>query len=678
MKKFSIYIVILLLFSLSLKSQQLPSKTEVIQVMKSVNDFWISQNPVPGNNQWARAAYFTGNMDFYKIYPKEKYLNYALLWANNNNWSLNGGTSTRNADNQTCGQIYIDLYKLDNQSSANRISAIKSNIDNMVNSSAVNDWWWVDALYMSMPVFARLGELYNDDRYYDKLYDLYNDTKVTRALYNTSDKIWYRDGSFMQVNDTTPLGNKIYWSRGNGWAIAAHVRTLQYLPLIHSDRAEYVQLIQEMASALIPIQQADGFWYANLADSSHYAGPETSGTAFFTYSIAWGINNGILDRETYLPVVQKAWKALTTISVQPSGFLAYVQGVGSEPKSSQPVTQNSTADFGVGAFLLAGSEVVKLSSGEMPVPSNLDLVSVKVVSGNQIQVKFSQKLEQESSLLIENYNIDNGVIINSIESGFNDSTVLINTSALLAGRYKLTVQGVKSIAGEVVEIGETRYFAFSGIANVTASGFEPNTANTPDKTLDFDFGTRWSCEGSNVWILYDLGEVKQVNSVQLAYFNGASRKSYFKIQLSTSLTDTTDVYMGETSGATTQLETFSFDPLDARYVKIYGYGNSSSKWNSITETRINYSEKGTGLNNHYLNSNSQVFPNPSNGSSFSVSISDPLSMSTEITINDILGKQISGFNVSIVENQLYVTGLSLQPGIYILNYNKKSVKFSVR
>jgi rhamnogalacturonyl hydrolase YesR len=677
MKKNHIILFSILLFSITLKSQSLPTKTEVISVMKSVNDYWIAQNPSPGNNQWARAAYFTGNLDFYKVYPREKYLNYALLWANNNNWTLNGGTSTRNADNQTCGQVYIDLYKLDPNSPVSRISAIKTSIDNMLRGNTINDWWWVDALYMSMPVFARLGNLYDDDRYFQRLYQFYSDTKVTRALYNTTDKIWYRDGNFMQANDTTPSGKKIYWSRGNGWALAAHVRTLQQLPENHINRAEYIQTFQELASTLKDVQQKDGFWYSNLADPTYYGGPETSGTSFFTYGIAWGINNGLLDKNTYLPVIEKSWKALTEVSVQSNGFLAYVQGVGSEPKSSQPVTINSTADFGVGAFLLAGTEVVKLASGDMPVPTNMNMISVKAISKNQVEVRFSQKADPVSSRLITNYSIDKEININKIDAGSNDSTVVLNISNLVPGKYKLTIQNIKDTGTQFVENGESLSFAYSGIAGVSASGYEPNTSNTADKTLDFDFGTRWSCEGKGVWIQYDLGSVKQVNSVQLAYYSGSSRKAFLKIQLSTDLTDTTDVFNGETSGTTSELETYSFTPVSARYIRVIGYGNSASNWNSITEARITFDEYGTSLNTNELNNGITIYPNPCNGKQINLYVQDSGLKSSDIKIMEVSGKIISGYQADLSNNLISISNLSLQSGIYLLKYNNQTLRFSV-
>jgi rhamnogalacturonyl hydrolase YesR len=136
---------------------------------------------------------------------------------------------------------------------------------------------------------------------------------------------------------------------------------LQELPANDPHRHEYLVTFQNMAAALKKVQRPDGFWNVSLADPNDFAGPEASGTAFFTYGMAWGINNGYLDGATYRPVVAKAWNGMVTAAVHPDGFLGYIQGVGREPASSQPVTYDTTSDFGVGAFLLAGSELSKLS-----------------------------------------------------------------------------------------------------------------------------------------------------------------------------------------------------------------------------------------------------------------------------------------------------------------------------
>ena len=653
---------------LHLFSQQLPSKTDIISKMKLVNDYWISQNPTPGNNQWARAAYFTGMIDFYKIYQKDSYFQYANRWANNNNWSLNGGTSTRNADNQTCGQIYIDLYNLDKEKQNTKISAIKTSIDNMVNSVKSDDWWWIDALYMAMPVFTRLGVLYNDSSYFDKMYEIYTNTKISRGLYNTSENLWYRDENY-DPPFYTKNGQDSYWSRGNGWVIAAHVRVLKILPENNKNRTEYIETFQKMAAALKDRQREDGFWNASLDDPNEYTGPETSGTSFFTYSIAWGINNGLLDSTSYFPVVVKAWNALTTTAVQTNGFLAFVQGVGSAPSSSQPVTVNSTADFGVGAFLLAGTEVVKLASGVMPIPSNFNMTSVTATDKNHVKIKFTKPVNKSTALNKSNFIIDNDIIINNVSIGDNDSVIILNVSSLTYGSYTLTTSYITSSSGETIETGESGRFVFTGIYAITASGFEGGTGNTPDKTVDFDLSTRWSANGSGQWIMYDLGEIMQVNSVDVAFFNGASRLTFFSIHLSKDSTKFNELFNGSSSGTTLNFENFDFEDQSARFVKIVGYGNSQSTWNSFTEVRINRTENSSGLTNQTFSPSIKFFPNPFSGNI--IYFKSNQSGELLLKIQDLSGK-------TIYENLLdsRVTSIQfdkqLQKGVYFISIRDKN------
>lgn len=634
--------------------------------MKTVNNYWIAQNPVPGNNQWARAAYFTGNMDFYKIYPKKTYLDYMNLWANNNNWALNGGNSTRNADNQTCGQVYIDLYNLDDEKQNFKIANIKASIDNMVNSPKADDWWWIDALYMAMPVFTRLGILYNDNKYFDKMYQLYTNTKVTRKLYNTSENLWYRDESF-DPPYYTPNGEDSYWSRGNGWVIAAHVLTLQLLPKNHINRNEYIETFVAMAAALKARQQTDGFWYASLDDPKDYGGPETSGTAFFTYSIAWGINNGLLDSASYYPVVVRAWNALANTSVQKSGLLGYVQGVGSNPSSSQPVTSSSTADFGVGAFLLAGTELLKLAKGEMPVPSDFYITSAIAIAKNKVQVTFSNAYQNTSALDVFNYSIKD-ININNAIKGKNDSTVILETSNLKFGSYTLEVKNVVSKNGEKIEDDDNITFVYTGIVNITASGYESGTSNTPEKTMDFDLGTRWSANGAGQWILYDLGETVTVNSVELAFYNGASRLAYFSIALSEDGQVFKEVFNGTSSGKTTELELYDFEDKKARFVKITGFGNSQSTWNSITETRINFTENATFIGSLYQNSQLIIYPQPLKQKVLHLMNSIPEVRSWEL--KDLNGRLIESGTIDTDLNQIKFSQKPT-PGTYILSLIEK-------
>jgi hypothetical protein len=251
------------------------------------------------------------------------------------------------------------------------VANIKTCIDNMVHSDKVDDWHWIDAIQMAMPVFTRLGVLYKDTAYFRKMYELYRWTRTGLGLYNAADHLWWRDKDFTPPYKE-PNGQNCYWSRGNGWVLAALARTLSILPVGESHRAEYLRDYLDMVNALVPLQRADGFWNVSLHDSTHFSGKEVTGTALFTFGMAWGIREGFLDKKIYGPTVWKAWAGLMQDALHPNGMLGYVQGTGKEPKDGQPVGYDKIPDFedfGLGCFLLAGSEVYQIAT---PPPANLD------------------------------------------------------------------------------------------------------------------------------------------------------------------------------------------------------------------------------------------------------------------------------------------------------------------
>ena len=244
---------------------QPPDKKEVLQTMIKVNDHWINGHIDPGDWEWNRAAYFTGNMALYHTWPDQKYLYYAIIWAENNGWGLKGGPSTRHADNQCIAQTYLDLYNIEQD--PGQIQDIQESVGNMVNSTKKDDWHWIDAFFMAMPVFTRLGILNEDDWYFEKMYDLYEDTKVRRGLFNEESGLWYRDENF-DPPFQTPNGKDCHWSRGNGWVLGAHARVLQHLPEEDPHRAEYISTFQKMAAAFaaLPNVEAVALGAATLAD----------------------------------------------------------------------------------------------------------------------------------------------------------------------------------------------------------------------------------------------------------------------------------------------------------------------------------------------------------------------------------------------------------------------------
>ncbi len=682
MKSFHILSFFLLFFLLYVpvvsNSQSLPLKDEVVSILKKVNESWMARNPDPGNNQWARAAYFIGNLDFYKIYPKQQYLDYTYSWANKYNWALNGGSSTRNADNQCIGQVYIDLYKMDDPLDSFKIDRISRSISRMVESDKSDDWWWIDALFMAMPIFTRLGVLLNDEAYFKKMYSLYYNTKVSRSLYNKEQGLWYRDESFAPPY-TTPNGKPSYWSRGNGWVFVAHARVLQLLPQHDPHRTEYLETFKEMALALQKCQREDGFWNASLDDPNNFGGPETSGTSFFTYGFAWGINNGLLDSATYSPIVAHAWNGLVTKAVHEDGFLGYVQGVGTNPSSSQPVTYQTTADFGVGAFLLAGSEVAKLAPGLMPQPSNFYIDSVVVTGSQNISVWFNREIDPTSGANPKNYSIEGAEIQNVNISG-DGKGALLAVTPLKPGKYRLVPGEIKDNEGNVVESDVPVSFFWLGTIGVSASSFEAGTDNKPERTLDFDLNTRWSAEGMGQWIQYDLGSVQLVTSVDIAWFKGNERYSKFAISLSEDGEKFVEVFNNRTSGTTLDLENFNFTDTRARFVKITGFGNSVSLWNSITETRINT------LTSSVFNSVSPsdqalvLFPNPYSNKGLTINMAVEPGKIYSLKLADIQGNVVARkMIVSSAPSSLSWPELVLPRGLFFLWIDEKQAgKMMVR
>jgi rhamnogalacturonyl hydrolase YesR len=355
------------------QAQSLPKKKEVLKAMTLANQYFMQKWPDPGksivtnrerpSNIWTRAVYYEGLMELYRTDQQKAYIDYAYDWGNKHNWGLREGIRTRNADNQCCGQTYIELFLQSKDST--HIRDIKASIDLMVQSDKQDDWNWIDAIQMAMPVFTRLGAIYKDTSYFRKMHDLYSFSKYKHGgngLFNAAEGLWWRDKDFVPPYKE-PNGEDCYWSRGNGWVVAALVRTMEWLPKTDPNYNEYLQDYKTMLKALLPIQRTDGFWNVSLHDSTHFGGKELSGTSLFVYGMAWGINKGILDKGTYLPMVIKAWNALVKDCLHPDGMLGFVQGTGKEPKDGQPVSYTNIPDFedyGLGCFLLAGSEVYKL------------------------------------------------------------------------------------------------------------------------------------------------------------------------------------------------------------------------------------------------------------------------------------------------------------------------------
>ena len=371
------------------------SPADVLVSLEKVNRYFMGKFPDPGqpivtrakanesgrngfvtrpSNIWTRGVYYEGLMALYAIDRDPRDYDYAVRWGEAHHWELRGtrsGRLDRSADDQCCGQTYLDLYGYDPK--PERIRALQADIEGLLSDPGTADWWWCDALQMAMPVYAKLGVLTGDARYFEKMYALYDDAKTRQAghgLYNPAEHLWWRDRTFVPPY-REPNGRNCYWARGNGWVFAALARVLAILPANAPHRGEYVRTFREMAGALLAAQRHDGFWNVSLADPSDFGGKEVTGTALFTYGFAAGIRQGLLPSVTYAPAAARAWDAMVRDAVHPDGFLGYVQGTGKQPSDSQPVGYDGTPDFedfGIGCFLLAGAEIWHLSGGAVSSP----------------------------------------------------------------------------------------------------------------------------------------------------------------------------------------------------------------------------------------------------------------------------------------------------------------------
>jgi len=346
-----------------------PTRAAVRAALARANSYWQANNPPEKWSFWDVAAYHTGNMEAYALTGDEAYRRYSTAWAEHNGWSSAGSTDKREwkysygetpdhvlfGDWQVCFQTYIDLYKLDGAKDPRKIARAREVIDYEMSTPHSDYWWWADGLYMVMPVMSKLYTVTGDRRYLDKLQEYFS--YADQLMFDPQAGLYYRDAKYIYPKHQSENGGKDFWARGDGWVFAALAKVLADLPADHPSHALLAARFQAMARALKPAQQGEGYWTRSILDPAQAPGRETSGTAFFTYGYLWGINHGYLDKASYAPVALKGWHYLSQVALQPSGKLGYVQPIGERAIPGQVVDQDSTASFGVGAFLLAAAEM---------------------------------------------------------------------------------------------------------------------------------------------------------------------------------------------------------------------------------------------------------------------------------------------------------------------------------
>jgi rhamnogalacturonyl hydrolase YesR len=308
---------------------------------------------------WVNGAFYSGVSGLYAATGDPKYRQAILDIGNAVDWTLRERTTGKafyHADDHCIGQSWLELYLLEPDGQQRWIADVQDRLDRIMADPIPGrqDMNWCDALYMSPPNYSRMAAISGDDAYLTFIDTQWWD--VTDFLYDPEFGLFYRDSSYMDDRETN--GSPVFWSRGNGWVIGGLVRLMKYLPPDWPRMSDYENLLKEMASALAAIQGPDdGLWSSSLLYPEKYDGErETSGSAFFTYGIAWGVNEGILDPAVYGPVIERAWEGLSTL-LSRNGTLSFIQQIGAGPARNNG--QLTDKDYGYGAFLLAGIEMAR-------------------------------------------------------------------------------------------------------------------------------------------------------------------------------------------------------------------------------------------------------------------------------------------------------------------------------
>jgi rhamnogalacturonyl hydrolase YesR len=342
----------------------------VLDVMQRVADWQLAHPSQHKTTDWTLGAGYAGMMALAGISGDAKYRDAMLAMGRTNGWRL--GKNILSADDQCVGQTYAELYQL--YRDPKMIAPMRASFDKLLAHPPTNWdltfkyegagglWSWCDSLFMAPPAWVRLSAVTGDEKYMD--YAVSNWWHTSATLYDTNEHLFFRDTRYFAKREDN--GKKVFWGRGNGWVMSGLVRMLQYLPNNHPERARFEQQFKEMAAKVLTCQQPDGLWRASLLDPENYPLKETSGSGFYAYALAWGVNQGLLDKATYEPAVRKAWAALVSC-VEADGKLTHVQPIGADPKH---FAEDATEVYGVGAFLLAGSEVYRMAVREAIVGTN--------------------------------------------------------------------------------------------------------------------------------------------------------------------------------------------------------------------------------------------------------------------------------------------------------------------
>ncbi len=352
--KRSLCFFVALVFALRVGAAETPMTPAAIAAQLELAADWQLAHPSRHDpKDWVHGAFYAGLSAWADLAGETRFRRELARIGEANAWRP--GPDPYNADDQAVGQAYVEAFLREPKPA--RLTPLRESFDYVL-SHPKELWYWCDALFMGPPAWARLAQATGETKYRDYALEFWATT--TRLLYDREERLYYRDEAFIAQRGAT--GQKIFWSRGNGWVLAGLARLLEYLPADHAARAELQQQFQAMAARIAGLQQTDGLWRSSLLEPEQYPAKEASGSAFFCFGLAWGINHGLLDRARYEPVVRRAWAAISEC-LDANGRLNHVQPIGAAPGK---FPADSTEPYGVGAFLLAGCEVYRLTGGSVP------------------------------------------------------------------------------------------------------------------------------------------------------------------------------------------------------------------------------------------------------------------------------------------------------------------------
>lgn len=348
---------------------------DVLSAIEKVNNTWQAHHSPYQRAFWDNAAYYTGNMEAYRMTGKAEWYRYSDRWCRHNEWKGAKSNDRRNwkyqwygegddfalfGDWQICFQTYVDMYNL--VPADYKVARAKEVMGYECSLQDNKFWWWADALYMVMPVMTKMYRLTGEVQYLDKLHEnfLWSDS----LMWDSEAQLYYRDGKYIWPKVKTACdGGKSFWARGDGWVLAGLAKVLADMPADYKGRDIFVQRFRQLAEGVARCQRPDGYWSRSMLCEEDAPGPETSGTAFFCYGLLWGVNHGYLDKAKYGETIERAWKYLMNTALQEDGTIGYVQPIGEKPDPTKKVDNRSQAPFGTGAWLLAACERVRYLDG---------------------------------------------------------------------------------------------------------------------------------------------------------------------------------------------------------------------------------------------------------------------------------------------------------------------------